>query len=109
MKPDLSKPGSENMNVSREIDEHRNRIDKLDIEIARLLNHRAQCALEVGKLKESIGLDTYQPNREVLVLEHARKESGGPLDDGAITRLFERIIDESRRLENTAEKKNAEE
>lgn len=89
--------------MSREIDEYRKRIDQLDTEIVRLLNRRAQCAVEVGELKESVGLDTYQPDREVSVLEHARRESGGPLDDSAITRLFERIIDESRRLEKTAE------
>ena len=40
------------------------------------------------------------------MLEHARVESDGPLDDSAITRLFERIIDESLRLERTAEGKN---
>ena len=28
-----------------------------------------------------------------------KEENPGPLDDGAIVRLFERVIDESRRLE----------
>ena len=102
MKPDQSKSQRENVSVSKQIDEYRKRIDKLDTEIVRLLNLRARCALEVGELKESIGLDTYQPDREVSVLEHARKESGGPLDDSAITRLFERIIDESRLIKISA-------
>ena len=42
--------------------------------------------------------------REIEVLEHARSTNGGPLDEGAITRLFERIIDEARRLERSAAK-----
>jgi chorismate mutase-like protein len=87
--------------------EFRERIDRLDAEIVRLLNARAECALALGRLKEAVGLDTYQPERELAVLEHARATSGGPLDAAAITRLFERIIDENRRLERLAERKDA--
>ena len=81
----------------------RERIDRLDAEIVRLLNARAECALALGRLKEAVGLDTYQPERELAVLEHARAANDGPLDGEAITRLFERIIDENRRLERLAE------
>jgi chorismate mutase len=44
----------------------------------------------------------YQPEREAEVLRRARDASaarGGPLGAEAITRLFERIIDEARTLE----------
>ena len=85
----------------------RERIDRLDAEIVRLLNARAECALALGRLKEAVGLDTYQPERELAVLEHARAANDGPLDGEAITRLFERIIDENRRLERQAECKDA--
>ena len=106
LKRDRSKPQSDDLSVSEQIEEYRQRIDKLDKEIVRLLNLRARCALAVGELKKSAGLDTYQPDREVSVLEHARVESDGPLHDSAITRIFERIIDESLQLERTAEGKN---
>lgn len=86
--------------------QYRGRIDELDTEIVRLLNARAECALALGRLKEAAGLDTYQPEREIAVLEHARATNAGPLDAGAITRLFERIIDENRRLERLAECKD---
>ncbi len=85
----------------------RERIDQLDAEIVRLLNARAEHALALGRIKEAVGLDTYQPERERVVLEHARAANEGPLDAGAITRLFERIIDENRRLERLAECKDA--
>lgn len=77
----------------------RRRIDELDAKLVELLNARAAHALEIGRLKDVVGIQTYQPQREVTVLAQARAASRGPLDDGAITRLFERIIDESRRLE----------
>ena len=93
--------------VSARMDECRRRIDALDAEIVRLLNVRAECALELGRLKETVGLDTYQPSRERDVLAHVRSENTGPLDGGAITRLFERIIDENRRLERLAEEQSS--
>jgi chorismate mutase len=40
--------------------------------------------------------------REAEVLAHVRSVNGGPLDNGAMTRLFERVIDEARRLERLA-------
>ncbi len=82
-----------------EIDDLRQRIDDLDEQLVGLLNSRAKCALEVWHLKHVLGIEMYQPSREVDVLAHVRAVSPGPLDHGAITRLFERIIDEARRLE----------
>ena len=86
-----------------QIDDLRQRIDWIDEQIVRLLNARAQCALEVGRCKKSAGLPIYQPTREKEVLQHVNDLNTGPLDDGAIKRLFERIIDEARRLERIAD------
>ena len=80
----------------------RTRIDELDLALVRLLNERANCALAVGHAKERLGLPVYQPAREADVLANVRRANQGPLDDAAITRLFERIIDEARRLERQA-------
>jgi chorismate mutase len=55
---------------------------------------------EVGRLKKEGGLDVYQPDREKEVLAHVRSIAAeGPLGPEAVGRLFERIIDEARRLE----------
>ena len=87
--------------VEREITRIRNRMDELDARLVRLLNERASCAQEIGRLKETVGLKVYQPQREREVLNHVRSENAGPLDADAVTRLFERIIDEARRLERS--------
>jgi chorismate mutase len=81
----------------------RKRIDELDEQIVRLLSARAACALEIGRAKKAAGIQLYQPTREADVLEHVAGVNRGPLDDGAIRRLFERIIDEARRLERVSE------
>ena len=85
--------------------EFRDQIDRLDEQLVRLLNDRATSALQLGALKSHAGIETYQPEREIAVLQHARDTNGGPLGADAITRLFERIIDENRRLEREAEEK----
>jgi chorismate mutase len=83
--------------------ELRKKIDDLDELLVRLLNERAACALEIGRVKKHAGLPIYQPSREAQVLGHVQHINPGPLDDGAVRRLFERIIDEARRLERIAD------
>jgi chorismate mutase len=85
------------------IDELRLRIDEIDEQLVRLLNARAECALAVGQAKKAAGLDVYQPARETEVLDHVQAVNTGPLDNSAIKRLFERVIDEARRLERLAD------
>jgi chorismate mutase len=82
-----------------DIDALRRRIDDIDQQLVQLLNERAACAVEIGRLKEAAGQPIYQPSREAEVLGNVRAGNHGPLDHGAMTRLFERIIDEARRLE----------
>ena len=50
----------------------------------------------------------YQPEREKWILERAERNNPGPLDRGAVRRVFERVIDESRRLERLAGQAEAE-
>jgi chorismate mutase len=81
----------------------RRRIDDLDELLVRTLSARAACALEVGKQKKLLGLEIYQPAREAEVLAHVQQINPGPLDNASMKRLFERVIDEARRLERGAE------
>jgi chorismate mutase len=80
----------------------RSRIDEIDRKLVELLNERSRCALEIGKLKQAANLPLYQPEREKEVLENAERSNPGPLTNGAIRRLFERIIDEARTAERAA-------
>lgn len=77
----------------------RKRIDEIDLEILKLLNERSQCALEIGRYKKRHNLPVWAPQREAEILRHMVKANMGPLDDAAVRRLFERIIDEARSLE----------
>jgi len=76
------------------IDGLRQEIDAYDRQIVDLLNKRAQCADRIGGIKRRIGLPVYVPSREEQVIAHVQSFNPGPLSADAISRLYERIIDE---------------
>ncbi len=84
------------------IEEWRRRIDLIDEQLVRLLNSRSACAVEIGRAKRCLGIPIYDAVREAHILERVSSASPGPLDPNAVRRVFERIIDESRRLERLA-------
>lgn len=85
------------------IEDWRRRIDEIDRRLVELLNERSQCALEIGKEKRAAGLPVYQPDRERQILDNVEELNAGPLSEAAVRRLFERIIDEARSLERSAQ------
>lgn len=85
-----------------DIGDWRAKIDEIDEVLVDLLNRRATCALEIGEVKKTLGMKVHAPERERRVLSEVQALNKGPLSNEAIRRLFERIIDESRRLEREA-------
>lgn len=90
-----------------DIDDWRDEIDRLDERLVKLLNARSQCAIELGRIKRELGLPIYSPDREREVIAHVTGVNSGPLDEDAVRRLFERIIDESRSIERQTVEKEA--
>lgn len=85
-----------------ELERLRASIDELDQVLVKLLNQRAKYALEIGRAKKEIDAPVYSPEREREVLANVERQNRGPLAAEALRRLYERIIDESRRLEREA-------
>ena len=81
------------------IDDYRKEINRLDSELLRIFNERANLALKIGEIKKEQGIPVYDPEREKRIFVAMTGANPGPLDVEAIVRLFERVIDESRRLE----------
>ncbi|MFC1561693.1 chorismate mutase [candidate division KSB1 bacterium] len=81
------------------IEDYRQKIDGLDDQILVLLNQRAAFAAEIGIVKRSLGMAVYDPEREIKILNRLVHHNKGPLDEKSVRTLFERIIDESRRIE----------
>lgn len=87
------------VDAEAELKRLRDAIDRVDDVLVKLLNQRARYAVEIGEIKGMLAVPVYSPEREKEVLLHVEAASAGPLESSAIRRLFERIIDESRRVE----------
>ena len=81
------------------IDDYRKEINRLDGELLRIFNQRAALALKIGEIKKEHGIAVYDPEREKRIFDAMSRDNPGPLENDAIVRLFERVIDESRSLE----------
>jgi chorismate mutase / prephenate dehydratase len=77
----------------------RAQIDKLDLNIVKLVNERAELALEVGKLKLDNGGEVFSPAREEEVLSNVVKNNKGPLDEVTIRAIYREIMSGARALQ----------
>jgi chorismate mutase/prephenate dehydratase len=77
----------------------RHAIDKLDLQILKLVNERAAAAGEIGKLKNETSSEVFDPVREEEVLKNVIEASKGPLDEITIRAIFREIISGSRALQ----------
>jgi len=93
------------LDAELELTRLREAIDRVDEVLVKLLNQRAKYAIEIGEIKGVLSLPIYAPEREKQVLLHVEQSSEGPLEESAVRRLFERIIDESRRVERQSAQK----
>jgi chorismate mutase len=82
-----------------DIADWRRKVDELDQKLVELLNQRAHAAHQIGKLKRDVGMPIYEPNREQAVFSNVRKLNQGPLPDRDLLRIYERIMDIMRQIQ----------
>jgi len=85
--------------TKRTLEDLRGDIDRVDQEILKQLHERVGLVLEVGRYKRERAAKIYDPDRERSVIARLREGAGHALDADTIQRIFERIIDEMRRIE----------
>lgn len=78
---------------------HRDRIDEVDRTIVELLNERTRAVEEIGRIKREARMAIYEPKREDEVFRNVTEHNCGPLTADAVKRIFERIIDEMRKVQ----------
>jgi len=82
-----------------DLEELRRGIDAVDQQILKLLHARVRLVMQVGEYKRERGIPVYDPARERALLERLSKSAEPPLDGDTVRRVFERLVDESRRIE----------
>jgi chorismate mutase len=81
------------------IDDWRRKIDAIDTALLHLLNLRTELALEVGRLKSEEGVSLRALVREQEILTRMRELNPGPLDNEAVSRIYQLILDLSIRTQ----------
>jgi chorismate mutase len=74
-------------------------IDDVDLRILQLLNERTSIVQNVGRIKKEASLPIYEPRREDQVFHNVTANNQGPLPNDAVKRIFERIVDEMRKVQ----------
>ena len=82
-----------------ELEALRRSIDDLDARILQLVAERVKVVLAVGQFKRENNIAVYDPDRERNMLDRLCGQAPAPLDGETVRRIFERLIDESRRIE----------
>jgi len=82
-----------------DIADWRRKIDEIDRKLVELISERAHAAHEIGRLKKSIGMPIYEPDRERMVFDNAKRANKGPLPDRDLLRIYERIMDVMRAIQ----------
>ena len=82
-----------------DIEDWREKIDEVDRQILELINKRSEFSIKIGEIKTDKEIPIHSPEREKIIMKRMQKENPGPLSDDGVLRIFERIIDESRKSE----------
>ncbi len=83
----------------KQLEEYRDLIDAVDRRLLELLNERTRVVEQIGRVKREAQLPIYEPRREDEVFRNVTDNNSGPLTPAAVKRIFERIIDEMRKVQ----------
>ena len=83
--------------MSEELKKYREKIDRIDDELLKLINQRASLAQQIGHVKGNGAV--LRPEREAQVLQRMVRANAGPLPNQGVTQLFTEIMSQCRALE----------
>lgn len=77
---------------NKELDQLRNRVDEVNLELMNLINERARLVQEIGRIKEAQGVNRYDPVRERKMLDNILEKNDGPFEKSTLQHLFKEIF-----------------
>lgn len=87
------------------LDSLRDQIDAIDAQLLELFNRRAECAVEVARVKRAASenpddqVDFFRPDREAKVIKRIKSLNQGPLSDNEVGRLIREVMSACLALE----------
>lgn len=78
--------------MNQQLEELRQQVDNINIQLLHLINERASIVKEIGKVKDKQGVYKYDPVREREMLNKILQHNNGPFDDQVIEHVFKEIF-----------------
>lgn len=88
------------------LEELRNQLDEVNLQLLSLLSERARIAQELGVEKEKQGVPKFDPVREKEMLEKLVASNEGPFDHETVRHLFKQIFQATLTLQQVDHKKH---
>jgi chorismate mutase/prephenate dehydratase len=85
--------------IAAQIKSLRNQIDKLDLQILKMVNERASLAAQIGQIKNDQGAEVFSPAREEEVFKNVLQGNKGPLDEATVRAVYREIMSGARALQ----------
>ncbi|WP_433743755.1 bifunctional 3-deoxy-7-phosphoheptulonate synthase/chorismate mutase [Falsibacillus pallidus] len=90
---------------NQELDQLRQQVDEMNLEILKLVNERARLVQEIGKVKEKQGVNRYDPVRERDMLNLIKQHNDGPFENSTIEHMFKQIFKAALELQEDDHRK----
>ncbi|ASV68659.1 bifunctional 3-deoxy-7-phosphoheptulonate synthase/chorismate mutase [Cytobacillus sp. FSL W7-1323] len=78
--------------MGKELEQLRNRVDEINLQLLSLINERAELVQEIGRVKETQGVYRYDPVRERAMLDLIKENNNGPFENSTIEHMFKEIF-----------------
>lgn len=75
-----------------ELDNLRDRVEEINLEILKLISERGKLVQEIGKVKETQGVNRYDPVRERDMLNNILEHNEGPFETSTVQHIFKEIF-----------------
>jgi 3-deoxy-7-phosphoheptulonate synthase / chorismate mutase len=90
---------------NKELDQLRDRVDELNLQLLALINERATLVQEIGRVKETQGVNRYDPVRERKMLDLILENNNGPFENSTIQKMFKNIFQAGLELQQDDHRK----
>ncbi len=81
------------------LEDWRDEIDEIDLQIVGLLNRRARAAQNVGAVKAQTGLPIVDMEREDKILRKVSSRNEGIFENKTVIEIYGKILQSSRRIQ----------
>ncbi|MBM7660509.1 3-deoxy-7-phosphoheptulonate synthase/chorismate mutase [Bacillus mesophilus] len=88
-----------------ELDQLREQLDDVNLKLLTLLNERAKIVKEIGKVKETQGVNRFDPVRERYMLDKIATENEGPFETSTLQHIFKEIFKAGLELQENDHRK----